>query len=167
MKNKIRPTLPTGFSEIVGASDYGLSSDNYVYNLKTGRKLKRYWVNVKYVSTVVDDKGAKRKYSHNTSYVSRPTLSKEDLDMMRTIVDYPDYKVTDFGAVWKFRKTGKRHNNKPFLVGTKQMHDKEYIRLKTEDGRAHWVRMEKIMEEAYPNDWHCLLNQYTRQVCQT
>jgi hypothetical protein len=27
--------------------------------------------------------------------------------------------------------------------------------------------MEKIMEEAYPNDWHCLLNQYTRQVCQT
>jgi hypothetical protein len=29
------------------------------------------------------------------------------------------------------------------------------------------VRMEKIMEEAYPNDWHYAPNQYTRQVCQT
>jgi hypothetical protein len=27
--------------------------------------------------------------------------------------------------------------------------------------------MEKIMGEAYPNDWHCLSIQYTRQVCQT
>jgi hypothetical protein len=149
MENKIRPTLPTGFSEIVGASDYGLSPDNYVHNLNTGRKLKRYWANVKYVSTVVDDNGVKRKYNHSMAYVDRPTISEEELDRMRLIADYPDYKVTHFGAVWKFRKTGRRHNNKPFLVGTKQMHDKEYIRLKTEDGRAHWVRMEKIMEDTY------------------
>ena len=150
MKNETRPTLPTGFREISGASDYGLSPDNYVHNLKTGRKIKRYWTGVKYVSTILDDEGVKRKYSHNTTYVGRPSLPQEELDKMRVIADYPDYKVTDFGAVWKFRKTGRRHNNKPFLVGAKQMHDKEYIRLKTEDGRAHWVRMEKIMEDTYP-----------------
>ena len=150
MENETKPILPTGFCEIFGASDYGLSPDNHVYNLKTGRKIKRYWAGDKYVSTVVDDGGAKRKYSHNTAYVGRPSLPQEELDKMRSIADYPDYKVTDFGAVWKFRKTGRRHNNKPFLVGTKQMHGKEYIRLKTEDGRAHWVRMEKIMEDTYP-----------------
>jgi hypothetical protein len=150
MENKTRRILPSGLCEIFGASAYGLSPDNYVYNIETGRKIKRYWTGVKYVSTVVDDEGTKRKYSHNTDYVGRPNLPQEELDKMRFISGYPDYKVTCYGAVWKFRKTGRRYNNKPFLVRTKQMHDKEYIRLKTEDGRAHWVRMEKIMEDAYP-----------------
>lgn len=150
MENKISPILATSLCAISGASDYGLSPDNHVYNLKTGRKLKRHWTGVKYTSTIVDDEGAKRKYDHNVDYVSRPNFPQEELDKMRPVTGYPDYKVTDFGAVWKFRKTGRRHNNKPFLVGTKQMYGKEYIRLKTEDGRAHWVRMEKIMEDAYP-----------------
>jgi hypothetical protein len=37
-------------------------------------------------------------------------------------------------------------------VETKDIGDKEYARISTEDGRRHWVRMEKIMADAYPND---------------
>ena len=69
---------------------------------------------------------------------------------MRVISDYPDYKVTDYGAVWKYRNTGKRYRGNPFLLGTTDIGDKEYIRISTEDGRRHWVRMEKIMEDTYP-----------------
>lgn len=87
--------------------------------------------------------------NHNTLTVERYDLPDEEFVVIH---DYPDYKVTPYGAVWKYRNTGRRHRNNPFIVGSENRGKKEYVRLKTEDGRAHWVRLEKIMEEAYPND---------------
>jgi hypothetical protein len=88
---------------IKGASDYAISPQNYVYNLKTLKKMKRYWENLKDYSFVYDDEGKLRKVCHSNPTVETYGLPDEE---MRIIYDYPDYKVTAYGAVWKYRKTG-------------------------------------------------------------
>jgi len=141
--------IPENWKPVRGASNYALSPDGYVYNLKFKRRLNRKWRDLNYHSWVRDDDGTQRSVNHSRLSVSKSSLPNVD---MVTVWGYPDYKVTRYGAVWKYRNTGKRYRNNPFLVGTKDIGEKEYVRLKTKDGRAHWVRMEKIMEEAYPND---------------
>lgn len=143
----IKYQTPKNWKPIIGASQYAVNPENFVVNLKTCKKVKRYWYNLKHHSFVYDDDGNYRRVNHDTLTVESYRLPEEE---MRDIEDYPDYKVTPYGAVWKYRNTGKRYRNNPFLVGTTDIGDKEYIRLKTEDGRAHWVRMEKIMEDTYP-----------------
>ena len=141
--------IPENWKPITGASQFAMTPENYVYNLKTGKTLKRYWHNLFYHSYITDDEGDCRRVNHKTLTVARHELPDEE---MAVLWDYPDYKVTPYGAVWKYRNTGKRHRKNPFLVGTKDIGKKEYVRLRTEDGRHHWVRMEKIMADAYPND---------------
>jgi len=139
---------PKNWKPIAGAAQYALNQDNFVVNLKTCKRVKRYWRNLQYHSYVYDDNGNYKMVNHDTLTVESYGLPDEE---MTVVEDYPDYKVTPYGAVWKYRNTGRRYRNNPFLVGTTDIGDKEYIRLKTEDGRAHWVRMEKIMEAAYPD----------------
>jgi hypothetical protein len=141
--------IPEDWKPVAGASHYALTDDGYIYNLKTDKKLKRYWRDLRYHSFVTDDEGVYRKVNHNKLSVVCYDLPEEEFVV---ISDYPDYKVTPYGAVWKYRNTGKRYRGNPFLVHTKDFGEKEYARLRTEDGRAHWVRMEKIMKDAYPND---------------
>jgi len=149
-KNK-EMKIPEGWKPIAGASQYAVSPDDYVHNLKTGKPVKRYWHNLKNRSRIYDDYGEVKMVDHTKLTVERYELPKEEYVVLN---DYPDYKVTPYGAVWKYRNLGKRYRNNPFIVGSvnRGKGEKEYVRLKTEDGRAHWVRMEKIMEEAYPND---------------
>lgn len=141
--------LPENWIPIAGASNYALSPDDYVYNVKTFKKVKRYWENLKNYSFVYDDNGDYRKVCHSNPTTERYGLPDDD---MKVIPDYPDYKVTYYGAIWKYRKTGSRHRGNPFIVSSKYIGDTEYARLKTEDGRAHWVRVDKVMEELYPDD---------------
>jgi hypothetical protein len=141
--------IPKNWKPVEGASHYALTDDNYIFNLKTDKKIKRYWQNLKYHSFVTDDGGVYRRVNHNNPSVVRYGLPDEEFVV---VAGYPDYKVTPYGAVWKYRNTGKRYRGHPFLVNTKDFGEKEYARLRTQDGRAHWVRMEKIMGEAYPND---------------
>lgn len=138
---------PKDWKPIAGASRYAVNLENFVVNLKTCKRVKRFWRNLQYHSYVYDDNGNYKMVNHATLTVESYDLPDEE---MRVIEDYPDYKVTPYGAVWKYRKTGRRYRNNPFLVGTKNIGDKEYIRLATEDGRRHWVRMEQIMEDTYP-----------------
>jgi hypothetical protein len=141
--------IPKDWKAIAGASQYALTPEDYVCNLKTGKRMKRYWVNLRNHSYVYDDNGDLRRVNHTTLTVENYSLPDEEFVVVK---GYPDYKVTPYGAVWKYRKMPKKYRNNPFLVSTKDIGLKEYVRLKTEDGRAHWVRVEKIMEEAYPND---------------
>ncbi len=141
--------IPKNWTPVEGASHYALTDDGYIHNLKTDKKLKRYWQDLKHHSFVTDDEGVYRKVNHNNPSVVCHGLPDGEFVV---VADYPDYKVTPYGAVWKYQNTGKKYRGVPFLVTTKDIGEKEYIRLKTRDGRSHWVRMEKIMEEAYPND---------------
>jgi len=138
-----------GWKRVEGASNFALATDGYVHNLETGKPLARRWRGLRYWSSVTCDDGKYRQIAHDTLKVPPQGLPDEE---MRTIEDYPDYKVTPYGAVWKYRKTPRRYYSTPFLVSTKDIGEKEYVRLSTEDGRRHWVRMEKIMAEAYPDD---------------
>jgi len=137
-----------GWKRVAGATNYALSTDGYIYSLKSGKQISRRWRGLRYWSSVTCDDGKYRQIPHDTLKVPPQGLPDEE---MRVIEDYPDYKVTPYGAVWKYRKTPRRYHSIPFLVSTKDIGEKEYIRLSTE-GRRHWVRMEKIMAEAYPDD---------------
>jgi len=139
--------LPENWKEIKGAPQYALSPNDHVYNMDLAKRVKRYKLNTRSYSYVLDVEGTRRRVYHDSLSVTQHTLPNVE---MRVIDDYPDYKVTPYGAVWKFRNTGRKYRGNPFLVQTKDIGEKEYARLKTEDGRAHWVRMEKIMEDAYP-----------------
>jgi len=141
--------IKRNWKKVGGASNYALSTDGYIYNLQTEKQLSRRWRGLRYWSSVTCDDGYRRQIAHDTLKVPPQGLPEEE---MRIIEGYPDYKVTPYGAVWKYRKTPKKFNCAPFLVETKDIGEKEYARISTEDGRRHWVRMEKIMEEAYPDD---------------
>jgi hypothetical protein len=141
--------IPKGWKQIEGASNYALSTDGYIHSLKSGKPISRRWCNNNYRSSVTCDDGKYRQIAHDELKGVSHGLPDEE---MKIVDGYPDYKVTPYGAVWKYRKTPKKYRNNPFIVGTKDIGDKEYARMSTEDGRRHWVRMEKIMAGAYPND---------------
>lgn len=138
-----------GWKRIEGASNFALATDGHIHNLKTGKPLSRRWRGLRYWSSVTCNDGKYRQIAHDDLKIPPQGLPDGE---MRIVEGYPDYKVTPYGAVWKFQKLARRFRNSPFLVLTKDIGDKEYARLKTEDGRDHWVRMEKIMAEAYPDD---------------
>jgi len=139
--------IPKGWKKVEGASSYALSPEDQIYNLKTGKPISRRWRKGQFWSSLTCDDGKYRQISHNE--LRYPSCDLPDVEM-RVIADYPDYKVTTYGAVWKYRKTPRLYRNNPYLVLTKDFGKKEYVRLTTEDGRRHWVRMEKIMEDTYP-----------------
>tara|TARA_R110000851_G_scaffold78410_3_gene173006 strand:- start:503 stop:958 length:456 start_codon:yes stop_codon:yes gene_type:complete len=141
--------LPRGWKRVRGASNYALSKEGHIHNLKTGKPVSRRWRGLRYWSSVTCDDGYRRQIAHDALKVPPQGLPDEEMELVE---GYPDYKVTPYGAVWKHQNTPRKFYNRPFLVSTKDIGEKEYVRLSTEDGRRHWVRMEKIMGEAYPND---------------
>lgn len=141
--------IPKGWKKIKGASNYALAATGHIHSLKSGKRMSRRWRGARWWSSVTCDDGKYRQIAHDELEAQTHGLPDEE---MKVVEGYPDYKVTPYGAVWKYRKTPKKYRNNPFLVETKDIGKKEYARLTTGDGRRHWVRMEKIMEEAYPND---------------
>ena len=141
--------IPKGWKQIEGASNYALSPEGYIHSMKSGKPMSRRLRSHRYWSSVTCDDGKYRQIAHDELKFSVHGLPDEE---MKVVEGYPDYKVTPYGAVWKYRKTPRKYRNNPFLVETKDIGNKEYVRISTEDGRRHWVRMEKIIKEAYQND---------------
>lgn len=126
-----------------------MGSDDYVYSLRSKKKLTKKWVGTHFVTRVIgdDDKG----HFVNHDYCNVTTIDTIPESDLVEVEGYPDYKVTPHGSVWKYRKLPRRRRNSPFIVQVVHKFGKDYVRLKTEDGRAHWVRVEKILKEAYPD----------------
>ena len=142
--NKMK--IPKNWTAIEGASNYAISPDDYIVNLTTAKRMRRFRENAAFYSRIYNDDGVQCRVCHSSPSVV--AFSIPDVPM-RVIPDYPDYKVTNYGAVWKYRKTGTRRRNMPFLVKSLQKFDSEYLRLKTEDGRSHWIRLKVIMEDVW------------------
>ena len=137
------------YREILGASDYLMGSDDYVFSLKSKKKLTKEWQGKHYITRVIGDDGRVRYVNHNyCNVVVNDSIPEDELE---EVEGYPDYKVTPHGAVWKYRNLTSNRRNSPFILKVVHKFGKDYVRLKTEDGRAHWVRVEKIVADAYPN----------------
>ena len=124
--------------------------DGHVVNTTTGKTLQRYWNGNFYKTLITDDKGTRRWVNHDFCNVAS-TTELPDQEMV-VIEGYADYKVTPWGAVWKYRNLAKKKRNSPFIVTVKEMSGSDYVRLISDEGKKHWVRVEKIMKAAYPND---------------
>ena len=140
----------TTYRKIAGAENYAIGSDDLVVNVNTGQKLTKFWMGKYYATRVVDDHGHQRWVNHN--YCNVTTTDELPDQEMVDISGYPDYKVTPWGAVWKYRNLPRKRRNSPFILTVKEMKGSDYVRLTSDEGKRHWVRVNKIMEEAYPND---------------
>jgi hypothetical protein len=140
----------TTYRPIYGAANYLMGSDDCVVNVNSNKKLTKFWRGNYYATRVVADDGRQKWVNHNFCNVA--TSSEPPDQEMVTVEGYPDYKVTPWGAVWKCTNLPKKKRNTPFIVSKRYLHGSDYVRLVTEDGRVHLVRVDKIMEEAYPND---------------
>ena len=128
---------------ITGASEYGVSPDGKVVNLETGATQAEHIYNRRIYVSVCDDNGKRRLIDPHNPNLEPATLPS---DPMREVDGFPDYMVTEYGAVWKVRNTGRRYRNQPFLCSYTTKKDIEYYQLRDEDGRVRWVRLSTIMD---------------------
>ena len=135
--------IKRNWKKVGGASNYALSTDGYIYNLQTEKQLSRRWRGLRYWSSVTCDDGYRRQIAHDALKVPPQGLPDEEMELVE---GYPDYKVTPYGAVWKHQNTPRTFYNRPFLVSTKAIGEKEYIRLSTTDWRRHLGTVEKTTQ---------------------
>ena len=138
------------YRAIHGASNYLMGSDDLVVNIHTQKKLTKVWKGNFHATRVVDDGGKQRWVNHDFCNVTT-TTELPDQEMVE-VAGYPDYRVTPWGAVWKCTNLPKKKRNTPFIVATRHISGSDYVRLVTDDGRTHLVRVKKVMEGAYPDD---------------
>jgi hypothetical protein len=133
---------------IEGASDYALSDNGYVYNVKTQQRMARAWIDRGWQTQVKDDDGATRRIRHDDPEARTRTLPH---DSYTPIPDYPDYTVTPYGAVWKIANLIGRGGRHPFIVQEFYRGNHPYVKLCSAEGKRHNVAMSRIMRDCFPN----------------
>lgn len=128
---------------IIGASEYGVSPTGKVVNLKTGTPQAELIYNRRIYVSVCDDDGRRRLIDPRNPNLEPSTLPS---DPMKEVAGFPDYRVTEYGAVWKITNTGRRYRNQPFLCSDTTKGETDYYKLRDEEGHVRWVRHSTIME---------------------
>tara|TARA_R110002051_G_scaffold86774_2_gene152865 strand:- start:2682 stop:3113 length:432 start_codon:yes stop_codon:yes gene_type:complete len=136
------------FTPVEGASDYSLSNNGYVYNVKTRQRLARTWIDMGWQTQVKDDAGDIRRIRHDDPDSRTRTLPH---DSYTPIPDYPDYVVTPYGAVWKIANLIGRGGRHPFIVQESYRGNQPYVRLRSVEGKKHNIPMSRIMNNCFPN----------------
>ena len=133
---------------VLGASDYALCDNGFVYNTKTKKRLTRTWVDSGWQTQVKTDDGTIVRVYHDDPDARTRTLPP---DSYTPIPDYPDYVVTPYGAVWKVRNLIGRCGRHPFIVQESYRGNQPYVRLRSKEGKKHNIPLSRIMETCYPN----------------
>jgi len=102
--------IPDGFKPVPNTDRYALSPEGLIYNVKTGKRLQRFFDGYKIRTAVVGCDGNQFLFAHDTiDEEPPPTITREAvLEDARVVSDYPDYAVTYWGLVWRInpRKKG-------------------------------------------------------------
>tara|TARA_A100001388_G_scaffold269707_1_gene246389 strand:+ start:3069 stop:3542 length:474 start_codon:yes stop_codon:yes gene_type:complete len=102
--------IPDGFKPVPNTDCYALSPEGHVYNVKTRKRLKRFFDGYKIRTAVYDANGNQFLFAHcDIDKEPPPEVTLEYvLKDARIISDYPDYAVTYWGLVWRInpRKKG-------------------------------------------------------------
>jgi len=102
--------IPDGFKPVPNTDHYALSPEGYVYNVKTRKRLKRFFDGHKIRTAVVGCDGNSFLFAHCDIDKEPPTTITREavLKDARVVSDYPDYAVTTLGVVWRInpRKKG-------------------------------------------------------------
>jgi len=148
--------VPEGFQEIPrAAKNYVVSSSGMVFNMKTGRLLKQHW-NGYNTYTVIRDKEEKQfrfcfEKMHRQNYTP---LTKEwvlEDDKAKVIPDYPDYAISEYGAVYLInpRKKGPRAGE-VHMISDIYVEGRHYVKLvDSETKKPRAVRVDKLNEQLW------------------
>ena len=134
---------------IEGAYRYELTPDRkYVRNRKTYRLLRRYWTGKGYYSLIRADDGRMRQFYHHWNAV--PSQSHEDVPYdAEPIPGYPDYRITDFGAVWR---APTQRKERPRLLATHERHGRDYVQIKDKHTERHNKRVGALVHLVFGFD---------------
>lgn len=132
--------------KIENASDYALTDEGHMVNLKTNTQLKRVWSHTRqdHWSNVVADDGRTVRVWHEEA-IARPQMDSESLSDLLAIPTYPDYKIASHGAVWRVK--GKKLRQ-PILMAQHERYGKPYVQLTLPDGRRHNKPVKMLLEMA-------------------
>ena len=151
--------IPKGFRPIPKAADHFVVSENgFVFNLKTGRLLKQHWNGYNTYSVIRDkeDRQFRFCYEKMIDHAYNP-LTKDwvlNEDGAKIIPEYPDYAVSNYGAVYIInpKKTGPRAKEVR-MISEYSKSDGPYVRLtdpKTKKPRE--VRLDKLTKRLWGDD---------------
>ena len=102
--------IPAGFRPVPNTDRYALAPEGFVYNVKTGKRPKRFFDGHKIRTAVVGCDGNQFLFAHcDIDKEPPPEVTLEHvLEDARVVSDYPDYAVTPLGVVWRInpRKKG-------------------------------------------------------------
>ena len=132
-----------------GASKYGLSSSGYIYHLRKGKQLARFWSPSRgNYSVVQSDDGRRCRAYISDSGVEIVSDSTQTPDDLKTIPNYPNYAITPYGAVW--RVSGIR-NPRPHIVTEHLRGKSSYVQLRNKFGKRHNLKVDHLIDLVWPN----------------
>lgn len=152
--------IPSGFKRVPNTDRYALSPDGFVYNVKTSKRLKRFFDGYKIRTAVVDRDGKSFLFAHDKIDEEPPPIVTLErvLENARIVPDYPDYAVTYWGLVWRITPRKKGPNaGRIHTLNEHVMRGKCYVMLVHPENPLLRKRFEthKLTKEVWGDDCEC------------
>lgn len=138
-------TLPTTCVPIEGTDHYVLTESGFVYNLSTGKRLKRHWSSKGHYSIIPLGNGRNYRLLHSRPVIKRPEDHRIPTEL-RLIPEYPNYGITPYGAVWRIQ--GKRHVT-PHMVREEMRGNLPYVQLIHTTGKRHNKCVDRLIDQIW------------------
>lgn len=137
--------IPARCTPIDGLPNYVLTESGFIYNMKSGRRLKRHWSSKGFFSLIPIGAGRLFRLFHKHPTFKLPEDNSIPPDL-RMIPEYPNYGVTPYGAVWRIQ--GKR-NVTPHMVREETRGNHGYVQLLHTSGKRHNKCVAKLLAQIW------------------
>jgi hypothetical protein len=141
MKENMHTTCTT----IDGLPNYVLTESGFIYNWKTGRRLKRHWSSKGFFSLLPIGQGRLFRLFHKNPKFRLPEDNSVPPDL-RMIPEYPNYGITPYGAVWRIQ--GKRKVT-PHMVREEARGNLAFVQLVHTSGKRHNKCVVKLLKQIW------------------
>jgi hypothetical protein len=132
-------------TQIDGLPNYVLTESGFIYNWKTGRRLKRHWSSKGFFSLIPIGHGRLFRLFHKNPKFKLPEDNSMPLDL-RMIPEYPNYGITPYGAVWRIQ--GKRSVT-PHMVREESRGNLSFVQLVHTSGKRHNKGVTKLLKQLW------------------
>lgn len=136
---------PSNCTPVHGTDRYVLTESGFVYNLHTGRRLKRHWSPKGHFSMIPLGNGRVYRLLHKNPRIKLPEQYNVPPDL-RMIPEYPNYGITPYGAVWRIQ--GKR-NVTPHMVREEQRGSVSFVQLLHTSGKRHNKSVPQLLQQIW------------------
>jgi hypothetical protein len=152
--------IPSGFKRVPNTDHYALAPNGFIYNVKTGNRLKRFFDGYKIRTAVVGCDGNQFLFAHDKiDEDPLPAVTLEHvLEKARVVPEYPDYAVTCWGLVWRINPRKKGPNAGRIHVLQEHEHrGKRHVWLVHPDNSLLRKKFQtyKLTKEVWGDDCEC------------